>query len=177
MEDCSIFDSGWRNEVSNFRLRKFAQVGTFCDLYRWHGHKHFSNLFYVPKISKILTVLTVFHPIWVKFYMGDNIGQRITDCVWNAQSNRSTEAEQWQIFTTSAFFSLFWLDMIWKIILGYKQHRLSLKWLRLFFDWPDQPTKADRYQIFKTSMFFVQFGWNLVCGQLLGKKQHRMSLR
>ena len=29
----SIFDSCWRNEVSNFRLRKFAEVEPFCDLY------------------------------------------------------------------------------------------------------------------------------------------------
>ena len=29
----SIFDLCWRNEVSNFRLRKFAQVEPFCDLY------------------------------------------------------------------------------------------------------------------------------------------------
>ena len=27
----SIFDSCWRNEVSNFRLRKFAKVGPFCE--------------------------------------------------------------------------------------------------------------------------------------------------
>ena len=29
----SIFDSCWRNEVSNFHLRKFAEVEPFCDLY------------------------------------------------------------------------------------------------------------------------------------------------
>ena len=29
----SIFDSCWRNEVSNFRLRKFEEVEPFCDLY------------------------------------------------------------------------------------------------------------------------------------------------
>ena len=29
----SIFDSCWRNEVSNFRLRKFEKVVPFCDLY------------------------------------------------------------------------------------------------------------------------------------------------
>ena len=29
----SIFDSCWRNEVSNFRLRKFGEVEPFCDLY------------------------------------------------------------------------------------------------------------------------------------------------
>ena len=29
----SIFDSCWRNEVSNFCLRKFAKVGPFCELY------------------------------------------------------------------------------------------------------------------------------------------------
>ena len=29
----SIFDSCWRNEVSNFRLRQFAEVVPFCDLY------------------------------------------------------------------------------------------------------------------------------------------------
>ena len=27
----SIFDSCWRNEVSNFRIRKFAQVGPVCE--------------------------------------------------------------------------------------------------------------------------------------------------
>ena len=27
----SIFDSCWRNEVSNFHLRKFAEVGPFCE--------------------------------------------------------------------------------------------------------------------------------------------------
>ena len=27
----SIFDSCWRNEVSNFCLRKFAKVGPFCE--------------------------------------------------------------------------------------------------------------------------------------------------
>ena len=27
----SIFDPCWRNEVSNFRLRKFAQVVPFCE--------------------------------------------------------------------------------------------------------------------------------------------------
>ena len=29
----SIFDSCWRNEVSNFRLRKFEKVGPFCEHY------------------------------------------------------------------------------------------------------------------------------------------------
>ena len=29
----SIFDSCRRNEVSNFRLKKFAKVEPFCDLY------------------------------------------------------------------------------------------------------------------------------------------------
>ena len=29
----SIFDSCWRNEVSNFRLRQFAKVGPFCEHY------------------------------------------------------------------------------------------------------------------------------------------------
>ncbi len=27
----SIFDSCWRDEVSNFRLRQFAKVGPFCE--------------------------------------------------------------------------------------------------------------------------------------------------
>ena len=27
----SIFESCWRNEVSNFRLRKFEKVGPFCE--------------------------------------------------------------------------------------------------------------------------------------------------
>ena len=27
-----IFDSCWRNEVSNFHLRKFERVGPFCEL-------------------------------------------------------------------------------------------------------------------------------------------------
>ena len=27
----SIFDSCWRNEVSNFRLQKFEKVGPFCE--------------------------------------------------------------------------------------------------------------------------------------------------
>ena len=31
----SIFDSCWRNEVSNFRLRKFAEVGPFCEPLEW----------------------------------------------------------------------------------------------------------------------------------------------
>ena len=29
----SIFDSCWRNEVSNFRLGQFEEVVPFCDLY------------------------------------------------------------------------------------------------------------------------------------------------
>ena len=30
----STFDSCWRNEVSSFHLRKYAQVGPFCELYK-----------------------------------------------------------------------------------------------------------------------------------------------
>ena len=29
----SIFDSCWRNKVSNFRLRMFEKVGPFCEHY------------------------------------------------------------------------------------------------------------------------------------------------
>ena len=31
----SIFDSCWRNEVSNYRLRKFGKVGPFCEPNEW----------------------------------------------------------------------------------------------------------------------------------------------
>ena len=31
----SIFDSCWRKEVSNFRLRKFAEVVPFCEPLGW----------------------------------------------------------------------------------------------------------------------------------------------
>ena len=58
------------------------------------------------------------------------------------------------------------LDEIWYggLIMGQKQHRISLKCLRPFFDIPARPTKIDHKWKFLTSVFYVQFGWNLVWG-------------
>ena len=42
------------------------------------------------------------------------------------------------------FFVRFGWNLVWGLILTKKQHRMSLKFLRLFFDQPARPTKTDQ---------------------------------
>ena len=37
-----------------------------------------------------------------------------------------------------------WVKFGGGVTLGKEQHRIFLKWVRLFFDRPNQPTKADQ---------------------------------
>ena len=98
----SIFDSRWRNEASNFHLRKFGKVEPFwehcgpdVDINTKNSLDNsgsnetakgssfdslaltdFSKKLWGSKILKIWTC--VFHPIWIQFDMGNNLGQRTT---------------------------------------------------------------------------------------------------
>ena len=81
-----------------------------------------------------------------------------------------------KIFNFHVFHPI-WMKFGMGLIMGQKQHRMSLKCLRLFFDLPARPTKIDQYWKILTSVFFVRFGWNLVWGLIMNQKQHRLSLK
>jgi len=90
---------------------------------------------------------------------------------------RPTKIDQKWKFVTSVFFVRFGWNLVWGLIMGQKQHRMSLKYLRPFFDLPAQPTKIDQKWKFLTSVFFVRFGWNLARELNMEKTQDRMSLK
>ena len=73
---------------------------------------------------------------------------------------RPTKIDQKWKFSTSAFFIRFGWNLVWRLIMGQKQHRMSLKCLQLFFGLPalsgyqpDQPkpTDSEIYQL----MYFL----------------------
>ena len=88
---------------------------------------------------------------------------------------RPTKIDQKWKFLTSVFIVWIEWNSVWGLIIGQKQHRISLINGRRFFDLPAQPTKIDQKWKFLTSVFFVRFVWNLVWGLIMGQKQHRMS--
>ena len=73
---------------------------------------------------------------------------------------RPTKIEQKWKFLTSVFFVRFGWNLVWGLIMGQKQHRMSLIYLQPFFDLLARPTKINQKWKFLTSVFFCQIWMN-----------------
>ena len=83
--------------------------------------------------------------------------------------------QKWK-FLTSVVFVQFGSNLAYGLIMGKKQHRMSLICLRattIFRPTSYQPKSTKNENL--TFMFFVRFGWNLVWGLIMGQKQHSLK--
>ena len=74
------------------------------------------------------------------------------------------------VFLNFSVIHPIWVKFVLGVTLCEEQHRMSMKWLWLFFLLTQL---TDQWQIFLTSVFFfIPFWLNLVFGLILGKKYH-----
>ena len=73
---------------------------------------------------------------------------------------RPTKIDQKWKFLTSVFFVRFGWNLVWGLIMGQKQHRMSLKCPRPFFDLPAWPTKIDDWYKESYDFYFPIIIWS-----------------
>ena len=142
----STFWSSLRNEVFHFFLENVCESWGISGAGWTSDETNTKNIFrYSGSNETMQNVLgsIVFFGGFLKFFLRLKNLENLNFCV----------------------FHPIWVKFVMGVTLGKEQHRMSLKWLRLFFDQPNRPTEAD---IFSTSVFFIQFWLNLVWGLILG---------
>ena len=95
-------------------------------------------------------------------------------------TNQNRPTAQQQKFSTSVFSIWFGWNLVWGLIMGQKQHRMSLMCLRPFFDLPSQPTEIDQKWKFQNGLtwsIFIPSDSNLVWKSFISLKVENTLLR